>query len=89
MGARGWRCTFTIASERTSEHEGDRVKEVSHFDVEVWSKLAEICAAQLEKGSRIRLVGRLCSKEVAKYEDTGETERRIVVVAEHVTFMKR
>ena len=58
--------------------------EVSYFDVETWSKLAEICSDHLAKGRGVRVVGRL---KQDRWNDTdGNQKSRIKIVAEHVEF---
>ena len=59
-------------------------KEVSFFDVESWSKLAEICREKAQKGRGVRVVGRL--KQERWNGNDGKTRSKVVIVAEHVEF---
>ena len=77
-------CNFTIAVNRSYKKEDDYVKEVSYFDIEVWSTLADNCLKHLCKGRGVRVVGRLKQE---RWVDENETlHSRIKVVAEHVEF---
>ncbi|RKX74453.1 MAG: single-stranded DNA-binding protein [Spirochaetes bacterium] len=77
-------CTFNVASNRFIKREEGRENEVSFFDVEAWSKLAENCAEYLKKGRGVRVVGRL---KQDRWTDTeGKSHSRIKIVAEHVEF---
>ncbi|MBN2658227.1 MAG: single-stranded DNA-binding protein [Spirochaetales bacterium] len=77
-------CRFSIASNRFYKQEGSRVDEVSYFDVEVWSKLAENCYANLEKGRGVRVVGRL--KQDRWQDEEGKGRTKVKIVGEHVEF---
>jgi single-strand DNA-binding protein len=59
-------------------------KEVSFFDVEVWSKLAEACSENLKKGRGVRVVGRL--KQDRWSDAEGKNHSRIKIIGEHVEF---
>ena len=43
-------CTFAVASNRWYKQNEQLEKEVSFFDVEAWSKLAQTCGDTLKKG---------------------------------------
>jgi single-strand DNA-binding protein len=77
-------CTFSLASNRYYKVDGGAQKEVSFFDVEVWSKLAEACAGNLQKGRGVRVIGRLTQDRRAGAE--GKSHSRIKIVGEHVEF---
>lgn len=77
-------CKFSIASNRYYKQEGNKVDEVSYFDVEVWSKLAESCYANLEKGRGVRVVGRL--KQDRWQDDEGNGRTKVKIIGEHVEF---
>lgn len=77
-------CSFTVAVNRSYKKTEDYVKEVSYFDVEVWSTLAESCLKHLCKGRGVRVVGRL--KQDRWIDDDEKNRSRIKVVAEHVEF---
>jgi single-strand DNA-binding protein len=77
-------CTFTLASNRYYKQDAGMEKEVSFFDVETWSKLAENCQTQGYKGRGVRVVGRL--KQGRWNDAEGKYHSRITIVAEHVEF---
>jgi single-strand DNA-binding protein len=77
-------CTFSLASNRAYRQENGMEKEVSFFDVEAWSKLAESCQANGRKGRGVRVVGRL--KQSRWLDTEGKTRSKISIVAEHVEF---
>jgi len=77
-------CTFTIASNRFYKQESGFEKEVSFFDVESWSRVAEICFSKGKKGRGVRIVGHL-KQERWKGID-GKPRSKVVIVAEHVEF---
>jgi single-strand DNA-binding protein len=77
-------CTFTLASNRFRKQESGYEQEVSFFDVESWSKLAQQCYDQGCKGRGVRVVGRL--KQDRWTGSDGQIRSRISIVAEHVEF---
>jgi len=77
-------CTFSLASNRFFKQDTGLEKEVSFFDVETWSKLAESCNSQGKKGRGVRVVGRL--KQDRWTGDDGKTRSKIRIVAEHIEF---
>lgn len=77
-------CNFTIAVNRSYKKDDDYVKEVSYFDIEVWSTIAERCLKHLCKGRGVRVVGRL--KQDRWVDEKEAPHSRIKVVAEHVEF---
>lgn len=77
-------CSFSVASNRYYKQNEQTEKEVSFFEVEAWSKLAQTCGEILKKGRGVRVVGRL---KQDRWEDAaGKTQTRIKIVAEHVEF---
>jgi single-strand DNA-binding protein len=77
-------CSFAVASNRFYRQNEQTEKEVSFFEVEAWSKLAQTCGEILKKGRGVRVVGRL---KQDRWEDgAGKTQARIKIVAEHVEF---
>jgi len=77
-------CNLCLASNRYFKQENGYEKEVSFFDVEAWSKLAEACYARGKKGRGVRVVGRL---KQSRWNDTeGKNHSRISIVAEHIEF---
>ncbi len=77
-------CNFRVASNRFYKQNDEQQKEVSYFDVESWSKLADRCGEYLEKGRGVRVVGRL--REDRWNDPEGKPRSRIKIVAEHVEF---
>jgi single-strand DNA-binding protein len=77
---------MTLASNRYYKQDSSSgyEKEVSFFDVETWSKLAQACYERGKKGRGIRVVGRL---KQSRWNDTdGKSRSRVSIVAEHVEF---
>jgi single-strand DNA-binding protein len=77
-------CTFSLASNRFYKQDSGLEKEVSFFDVETWSKLAENCYNLGHKGRGVRVVGRL--KQERWSGPDGKPRSRVTIVAEHVEF---
>jgi single-strand DNA-binding protein len=80
-------CTFSIGSNRYYKSDDEFQEEVSFFDVETWSRLAERCGDQLEKGRGVRVVGRL--KQDKWNDKEGNPHSRVKIVAEHVEFRSK
>jgi len=59
-------------------------KEISYFNIEAWSKLAENANNFGRKGRSVRIVGRL--KQERWQDNDGKTRSNIVIVAEHLEF---
>lgn len=79
-------CNISIANNRVYSKEGQKVQEVSYFDVEVWGTMAENCAKYLSKGSGIVVEGRLRQD---RWEKDGKTQTRVRIVANNIHFMPR
>lgn len=79
-------CNFSVATNRFYRADDELQKEVSYFDVEVWSRLAERCGEELSKGRGVRVVGRL--KQDRWQSKEGEPRSRVKIVAEHVEFRR-
>jgi single-strand DNA-binding protein len=77
-------CTFSLASNRYFKQDTGFEQEVSFFEVETWSKLAERCYNLGRKGRGVRVVGRLKQDRWAGQD--GKSHSRIMIVAEHVEF---
>ena len=77
-------CKLSLASNRYFKQESGFEKEVSFFDVEAWSRLAESCQGKGRKGRGVRVVGRL--KQERWNGTDGKPHSRVVIVAEHVEF---
>jgi single-strand DNA-binding protein len=77
-------CTFSLASNRFYKNDNGMENEVSYFDVQAWSKLAERCYNLGHKGRGTRVVGRL--KQDRWNDAEGKARSKITIVAEHVEF---
>lgn len=77
-------CTFSLASNRFFKQDMQLEKEVSYFEVETWSRLAENCYNLGHKGRGVRVVGRL--KQDRWTGNDGKQRSKITIVAEHVEF---
>jgi single-strand DNA-binding protein len=77
-------CTFSLASNRFFKQDSGLEKEVSFFEVETWSKLAETVYNLGHKGRGVRVVGRL--KQDRWNGSDGKQRSRVTIVAEHVEF---
>ena len=77
-------CTFPIATNRYYKQESGLEKEVSFFNVEAWSRLAESAGNIGRKGRGVRVVGRL--KQERWNGSDGKTQSKVVIVAEHIEF---
>lgn len=77
-------CNFAVASNRFYKQNEELEKEVSFFDVEAWSRLAQACAENLKKGRGVRVVGRL--KQDRWTDPEGKSRSKVKIVAEHVEF---
>jgi single-strand DNA-binding protein len=75
---------MSLASNRYYKQDTGFEKEVSFFDIETWSKLAEACYAKGKKGRGVRVVGRL--KQSRWNDPEGNPHSRVTIVAEHVEF---
>ncbi|MBI9103903.1 MAG: single-stranded DNA-binding protein [Spirochaetales bacterium] len=75
-------CTFSLAVNRYYRSDEETVQEVSFFEIETWSRLAQYCSSQFEKGSAIRVVGRL---KQDRWEDLeGNSRAKVKVIGEHI-----
>ena len=77
-------CRFSIAYNRMYKTADDMRDEVSFFDVEVWGDRAAPCIDYLQKGKKVRVIGRLKQDRWETAE--GSRRERISIVAEHVEF---
>jgi single-strand DNA-binding protein len=77
-------CNFPIASNRFYKQESGLEKEVSFFNVQAWSKLAEAAINHGRKGRGVRVVGRL--KQDRWQGSEGKVQSRVIIVAEHIEF---
>jgi single-strand DNA-binding protein len=79
-------CNFSVASNRYYRVDNEKQQEVSFFDVETWSNLAQRCGDELEKGRGVRIVGRL--KQDRWSDKEGNPRSRTKIVADHVEFRR-
>ncbi|HBG60599.1 MAG: hypothetical protein A2Y03_00815 [Omnitrophica WOR_2 bacterium GWF2_38_59] len=79
-------CNLSIANNRIFSKNGEKVTEVSFFDIEVWGVIAENCSKYLSKGSGIIVEGRLRQD---RWEKDGKTQSRVRIAANNVHFLPR
>ncbi len=79
-------CSLSIANNRVYTKNGEKVTEVSYFDVEVWGQAAENCSKYLVKGSGIIVEGRLRQD---RWEKDGKTQSRVRISANAVHFLPK
>lgn len=79
-------CNLPIANNRVFTKNGEKMTEVSYFDVEVWGPVAENCAKYLTKGSGIIVEGRLRQE---RWQKDGKTQSRVRITANAVHFMPK
>ena len=77
-------CTFSLACNRYHKQDSGVEQEVSFFDIETWSKLAENCYSLGRKGRGVRVIGRL--KQDRWVDTEGKTRSRVTIVGEHAEF---
>lgn len=79
-------CSMSIANNRIYTKNGERVTEVSYFDIDVWGVIAENCVKYLKKGSGIIVEGRLRQD---RWEKDGKTQSRVRITANNIHFMPK
>ena len=79
-------CSLSIANNRVYTSKGEKVTEVSYFDVEVWGPAGENCAKYLQKGSGVIVEGRL---KQDRWEKDGKTQSRVRISANSVHFLPK
>ena len=77
-------CSLSIANNRVYTSNGQKVSEVSYFDVEVWGAVAENCSKYLTKGRGIIVEGRL---KQDRWEKDGKTQSRVRITANSIHFL--
>lgn len=78
-------CRFRMAMNRRYQGKNGLVEEVTYITVAAWSKLAELCARYLHKGSRVAVVGALRS---SSWEDRNGGKRTSYEIrAENIQFL--
>ena len=79
-------CSLSIANNRVYTSKGEKVNEVSYFDVEVWGPVGENCVKYLTKGSGIIVEGRL---KQDRWEKDGKTQSRVRITANNIHFLPK
>ena len=79
-------CSMSIANNRVYTKDGEKVQEVSFFDVVVWGATAENCSKYLKKGSGCIVEGRL---KQDRWEKDGKTQSRVSIIASSVHFLQK
>ncbi|MBN2651128.1 MAG: single-stranded DNA-binding protein [Spirochaetales bacterium] len=73
---------FSVALNRYYKGEDGYKKDVVFIDVDVWGKQASNCVDRLQKGSLVRVIGRLKQDIWENHE--GKKVSKIKVVADHI-----
>ncbi len=79
-------CSLSIANNRVFIKNGEKVDEVSYFDVDVWGITAENCSKYLAKGNGIIIEGRLRQD---RWEKEGKAQSRVKITASAVHFLPK
>ena len=79
-------CSLSLANNRVYTSKGEKVTEVSYFDVEVWGPVGENCVKYLTKGSGIIVEGRL---KQDRWEKDGKTQSRVRITANNIHFLPK
>jgi len=78
--------TFGLAvNRRYTSKDGERKEEVDFFDIETWSKTAELCSEYLNKGRSVLVEGRL--KQDRWEDENGNKHSRLKIIAQTVQFL--
>lgn len=79
---------FRIASNRRfKDNSGEWKEDVCYIGIVAWQKLAESCAAKLQKGSAIYVEGELRSRSLEG--DDGKKRNVIEIRAHHIQFLDK
>ncbi|MDE1921689.1 MAG: single-stranded DNA-binding protein [Candidatus Omnitrophica bacterium] len=79
-------CELSMANNHVYSKNGEKVDEVSYFDIDVWGVAAENCAKYLAKGNGIIVEGRLRQD---RWEKDGKTQSRVKITANAVHFLPK
>jgi single-strand DNA-binding protein len=79
-------CELSVANNHIYSKNGEKVSEVSYFDVDVWGIAAENCAKYLTKGNGVIVEGRLRQD---RWEKDGKTQTKVKITANAVHFLPR
>lgn len=76
-------CSFGLAVNRRRKQEGQ--PDVDFFNVTAWRQLGENCAAYLDKGRKVCVVGQI---QIRQYDGKDGTKKTAVdIIAEDVEFL--
>ncbi|MBI4029384.1 MAG: single-stranded DNA-binding protein [Candidatus Blackburnbacteria bacterium] len=79
-------CTFGLATNRQwTTEEGGKREDAEFHNIVCWTRLAEICAEYLKKGSQAYVEGRLSTREWEGQD--GQKRRTTEIIAESVIFL--
>ncbi len=82
-------CSLSVAtSRRFTKEDGQKAESTTFIDVDVWKRMAEICAQFLKKGREVLVMGSL---KQSRWKDskTQEPRSKIRVLAQQVQFLGR
>jgi single-strand DNA-binding protein len=75
---------FGIAVNKEFVSNGEKVKEVSFFDITQWGKGAEVLAQYLKKGKQVLIEGEL---KQDRWEKDGKTISKVCVTAKSIQLL--
>jgi single-strand DNA-binding protein len=76
-------CSFCLKVNYTDLK--TKVKETYFFNINTFTRLAEVCGEYLHKGRGVRVIGRLVQSTIVDSE-SGVDHARVYIHAEHVEF---
>jgi single-strand DNA-binding protein len=78
--------TFSVATNRTYNSDGEKKEETDFHRIVAWNKLAEICNQFMKKGTKVFVSGRLQNRQ---WEDqqTGQTRYMTEIVLEDMVLL--
>lgn len=79
-------CSFSIANNRVFSKNGEKVTEVSYFDVNAFGPSADNCGKYLKKGSGVVVTGSL---KQDRWEKDGQKFSRVKIVASAIHFLTK
>jgi single-strand DNA-binding protein len=80
-------CTFSVATNhRYTKSDGQKAESVTFVDVDVWRRLAELCAQFLKKGRQVLVTGMLKQDRWVDAK-TQQPRSKLKVVAREVKFI--
>jgi len=75
---------FTLAHNYFYKSDGEQVKGVNYFDIEVWNRTADFCEEYLKKGTNARIAGIL--RQDRWNDQEGKLRSKVKIIGEHVEF---